>query len=110
MGNTTAGQPSPTVPVLSREKLIPILGSVSKWKILTTLCDGEPLGASDIAQVVGCTVSAASKHMRGLMEAGLALQGRGRLYRLAPGLQPQPGQRVVDFGHCLLRFDVPAGN
>src|SRR5216684_8106791 len=100
MGNSSISQTNSATPLPSREKLIPILGSASKWTILAALCDGEPLGASDIAKVIGCTGSAASKHMRGLIEAGLVVQGRGRLYRLAPGYQPQPGQRVLDFGHC----------
>jgi hypothetical protein len=44
------------------------------------------------------------------MDAGVVLQGRGKLYRLAPGFQPQPGQRVLDFGHCVLRLDVQSGS
>ena len=107
MANSPPPQQSPaSVPLPPRDKLISVLGSASKWTILAALCDGEPLGASDIAKLIGCTVSAASKHMRGLVEAGVVVQGRGSLYRLAPGFQPQPGQRVVDFGHCLLRLDL----
>jgi DNA-binding IclR family transcriptional regulator len=75
--------------------------------ILTALCDGEPLGASDLAKLIGCTVTAASKHAHVLAAAGIVMQGRGKLYRLVPGFQQQPSQRVLEFGHCLLRLDRP---
>lgn len=91
--------------LVPREALMSALDSPSRLAILATLCAGEPLGASDLAQVAGCTPSAASKHMRILVSAGICVQGRGRLYRLAPGFQTQPGARELEFGHVLLRLD-----
>jgi biotin operon repressor len=110
MDNPSSTTPTPTPPLPPRTKLISAIGCEKRWTILAALCDGEPLPASDIAKLIGCTVSGASKHMWALCNAGVVVQGKGRLYRLAPGVQPQPGQRVVDFGHCVLRLDVQAGN
>ena len=73
--------------------------------MLAAMCDGELWGASDLAQVAGCTASAASKHATVMYNAGIVIQGRGRLYRLAPGIRPQPGTKNLDLGHCLLRLD-----
>lgn len=92
-------------PVIDFETLLTVISSSSRWTILRTLCDSEPLGATDIAGILKCAPSAASKHMRVLVNAGICVQGRGRLYRLAPHFQPPAGQKVMDFGYCLLRLD-----
>jgi hypothetical protein len=34
------------------------------------------------------------------------VQGRGRLYQISPQHLTAPGERIVDFGHCLLRLDA----
>jgi hypothetical protein len=41
-----------------------------------------------------------------LRKAGLVAQGRGRLYQIPKPYLPAPGERIVDFGHCLLRLDA----
>jgi len=99
-----------TAPALKRDDLMGALSNPSRLAMLSALCDGEPLGASDLANVAGCTASAASKHARIMVDAGLFVQGRGKLYRIVPGFQTQPGKRDLDFGHCLLRLDYQAGN
>src|SRR5437867_3961459 len=104
--------PSPaSLPLIPCDVLMSALYSPSRWKILKALCEGEPLGAGELAPIAGCKPSAASKHMRVLVEAGICVQGRGRLYRIAPRFQPAPGApRVLDFGHCLIRLDLEATN
>jgi hypothetical protein len=47
-----------------------------------------------------------SKHLAVLRKAGAVVQGRGRLYQIPPPHLPAPGERIVDFGHCLLRLDA----
>jgi hypothetical protein len=47
-----------------------------------------------------------SKHLAVLRKAGAVVQGRGRLYQISPQHLIAPGERVVDFGHCLLRLDA----
>src|SRR5438128_6772850 len=81
--------PNPaSLPLIACDALMSALYSQSRWKILKALCEGEPLGAGDLAPIAGCTPSATSKHMRVLVEAGICVQGRGRLYRIAPRFQP----------------------
>jgi hypothetical protein len=38
--------------------------------------------------------------------AGLVEQSYGKLYTIPKKYLPQPGQPIVDFGHCLLRLDA----
>ena len=108
MVNSSTSTPVP--PVLKRELLMSALSNPGRLAMLAALCDGEPLGSQDLAQVGKCTPSAASKHGWILVNAGICLQGRGRLFRIVPGFQTQPGKHELDFGHCLLRLDYPTGS
>jgi hypothetical protein len=105
MSDTIPLQAPSNIPIPDWAKLVPILGSYGKWNILNELMK-EGQAASDIAKLLGCGVSGASKHMAALVDAGLVIQGKGRVYHLAPAYRPPPGQRVLDFGHCVLRFGV----
>lgn len=95
-------------PILQRNAVARALGCPTRWDILKALAAGEPMGAGELGKIAGCNVSTACKHMRILAAAGLVEQGRGRLYRIPPYCQPTPGQRVVDYGHCLLRLGLEA--
>ena len=97
-------QPAPTVPALDLEKLVFALGNFSRWRMLGELSDGDTRSIRELAEVGGCSYDAAIKHLQLLRETGLVMQGRGSLYRLTPHFLPKPGERLVDFGHCLLRF------
>lgn len=97
-------------PVLKRDLLMSALSNPGRLAMLTALCDGEPLGASDLAEIAGCTPAGASKHAWVLVNAGICLQGRGRLFRIVPGLQTAPGKHELEFGHCLLRLDHEASS
>jgi len=107
MGNTSTNQPPANVPLPDYAKLVPIIGSYAKWRILAALIT-EGQAAGDIAKINECSVSAASKHMKALVDAGLVVQGKGRVYNLAPAYRPKSGERVLDFGHCVLRFGMKA--
>ena len=50
-------------------------------------------------------VASVSKHMALLKKAGVVKVGYGRLYKLAPHLQPPPGATRLDLGHCILKLD-----
>src|SRR5947207_3064140 len=82
-------------------KLLSIIGSYNKWRILNELMK-EGQAASDIAKLLGCGVSGASKQMATLVDAGLVIQGKGRVYHLAPAYRPRAGEHILDFGHCVL--------
>ena len=105
--NTTPPTTNSTMPVPDRRKLISALGNPIRWDMLQELSIGEPLMVSELAQRVGCSLSLASKHMQVLLKAGLVLHRR-RLYQIPPQHLPQPGTRVVDYGHCLLRLPYSA--
>ncbi|MEI8063820.1 MAG: winged helix-turn-helix domain-containing protein [Verrucomicrobiota bacterium] len=98
-------QNSPSLSLLSCNALVRAIGCLKRWNMLKILSAGEPMGASELGKLVGCNVSTACKHMQILAAAGLVEQGRGRLYRIPPRFQPTPGKPVIDYGHCLIRFD-----
>jgi len=99
-------QNSPSLPLLSCNALVRAIGCLKRWNMLKILSAGEAMGASELGKLVGCNVSTACKHMQILAAAGLVEQGRGRLYRIPARFQPTPGQPVIDYGHCLIRFDT----
>jgi hypothetical protein len=108
MANSPAG--TTPLPNLDRDAVLGAINNVARLKMLTVLCDGEPIGASELGEIAGCTSSAASKHAWVLVNAGIVMQGRGRLFRLVPGIQTAPGRHELEFGHCLLRLDYQPGS
>ncbi len=98
---TPASQPLPDLNLLATA-----LGHSARWKILKELSVGEPRMVRELAKVAGCSPDMASKHLAMLRKAGAVVQGRGRLYQIQSHHLPAPGERVVDFGHCLLRLDA----
>lgn len=98
----TSKQPSPPLPLLLRG-----IGDPLRWRILAELSAGEPLMVIELAERLRRSADLISKHLAVLREAGVVEIGRGRLYQIPPHYLPTPGERVLDFGHCLLRFDPP---
>src|ERR1035437_11052902 len=97
---------APVQPLPSLDLLASALGHAARWKILKELSLGEPRMVRELAKVIGCSPDMASKHLAKLRQAGAVVQGRGRLYQIPKQYLPAPGERVVDFGHCLLRLDA----
>ena len=93
-------------PLPNRALLATALGNDVRWQILKELSGGEPRMVMELAKIIGCSRDAASKQLAVLRRAGAVVQGRGRLYSIPKHYLPQPGQPVVDFGHCLLRLDA----
>ena len=107
MNTSSDEQKTASVPPLpSLELLATALGHSARWKILKELSAGEPRMVQELAKVAGCSPDMASKHLAVLRKAGAVVQGRGRLYQIQKHHLPSPGERVVDFGHCLLRLDA----
>ena len=99
----------PTVPLPNKEVLMYVLSSPVRWTILRELSLGEPLVCGDIAAITGMKSSSISKQFNQLVAAGIVEQGRGRSYKLVKPYRPAPGApKVLDFGHCVLRFDLDA--
>ena len=100
--NTTAAEDSQ--PGFSLRKVGLVLKDPVRWRILRELAKGEPLPVIELARRVRRTQDCVSKNMLMLKEAGLAVQGYGRLYRLSPACQPAPGSMDVDLGVCVLKL------
>jgi DNA-binding transcriptional ArsR family regulator len=109
MNPTNPAQPAVSAPtMIPLATFLPALASPVRWEILKHLSAGEPLPVSEIAQLIGRSTDLTSKHLAVLRRAGLVMTGRGHLYSIPKMYQPVPGQRVADFGHCLLRLDAGA--
>ena len=87
-------------------KLCSVLGEMTRWKILRELAKGEPLPVKELAARTGRSSDVVQKHVTMLKEAKIVVQGYGRLYKLAPGIQPTPGTTELDLGHCVIRLDL----
>lgn len=77
--------------------------------MLRALAGGEPRTIAELAAAAGCSYQSGVKHLLTLRAAGVVVQGRGYLYQIPQQYLLQPGQPVVDYGHCLLRFEEAAG-
>src|ERR1035437_3660574 len=107
MNSTTETTKSATVtPFPDLELLAGALGNSTRWRMLKELSVGEPRTVGELASVAGCNYDNAGRHLAVLRKAGLVAQGRGRLYQIPKQYLSAPGERVVDFGHCLLRLDA----
>jgi DNA-binding transcriptional ArsR family regulator len=104
--------PDEAQPVVSTQPLLPLksvlfaIGTPTRWQILSELSAGEPLMVSEIAQRTGRSADLVSKHLAVLRKCGMVVQSRGVFYQIPKQYLPVPGQRVADFGHCLLRLDA----
>lgn len=102
---TPAPPSSPTIPL---DKLAEVLSSTIRWRVLRELANGDQLMVVELAERIRQSPDLASKHMGVLRSAGIVTQGRNRLYQIAPQFLADKTERVIDFGHCLLRLNVPA--
>lgn len=98
--NTTKPKP----PVLDSNAVFSALANPTRRAMLAMMCDGELLGSSDFAEALGIGPGQASKNGSVLVDAGI-VRRRGTIYQIVPGLQPVPGKRELELGHCLLRLD-----
>ena len=85
--------------------LVSGLGHTTRWKMLRELSGGEARSIEELAKVSGCAYANGARHLIKLRQAGLVVQGRGRLYSIPKHYLPAPGQAVVDYGHCVLRLE-----
>lgn len=97
--------PSASATPIPIDELGLVLNDPARWRILRELAKGKALPVSELGRRVGRTADSVSKHMIVLRQARLVVSGFGRLYELAPGLQPPPGVTDLDLGYCVLRLD-----
>ena len=95
---------APVAPALT--PLLAAIGDPVRWRILSELSAGEPLMVIEIAERIKRDAGLVSKHLAVLRQAGLVVAGRARLYQIPKQYLHAPGQRLADYGHCLLRLDA----
>lgn len=93
---------------LTKGTLAGVLASESRWRLLEELSKGGVFAVSELALAVGIRQATASGHMIKMKAAGIVVQGKGRLYTLAPGVLAEGGGREVRLGICTLRFGEDA--
>jgi len=99
-------KPATVTPLPGLTLLAGALGNPTRWRMLKELSLGEPRTVGELASAAGCNYDNAGRHLAVLRKAGLVMQGRGRLYQIQKHHLPASGERIVDFGHCLLRLDA----
>ena len=100
--------PNPTPPpALAHDDMCFLLGEPMRWRIVRELAKGEALPVQELARRTGRSPSLISKHVAALRAHGVAVVGYGRLYSLAPAFRPSPDGRTIDFGHAVMKLDMP---
>lgn len=89
---------------LTKGILAKVLGSETRWRLLEELSKGGVFSVGELAEAVGIRQATASGHMIRMKAAGIVVQGKGRLYTLAPGVLAEDGGREVRLGICTLRL------
>jgi DNA-binding transcriptional ArsR family regulator len=100
---TPSATPSPAIPL---NTILNIISSPARWRILRELASGDQLMVSEIAERTRQSKDVTSKHIGVLRTAGIVLQGRNRLYQIAPQFLADKTERLIDFDYCLLRMNV----
>ena len=81
-----------------------VLGVEARWRMLEVASAGGWFSVTELAGKAGVSVSAGSKHVGVLLDAGIFVRGKGRLVTLAPGVLAEDGRREVRLGRCRLDF------
>jgi DNA-binding transcriptional ArsR family regulator len=107
MSDPQSGPPIPSAGI-PLEQILSAISVPVRWYLLRELASGESLMVSELAERIGQSPDATSKNIGVLRNAGIVIQGRGRLYRIAPHFLVDKDARMLDFGYCLLRMNVGA--
>lgn len=108
MAESSPESPSPAAknhqPRLPIAKQLSAISSVSRWLILNELMK-EPMPVCAIASALRVSETSISKHMAVLLSVGIIHRHYG-LYRIDSRFLV-PGERSLDFGTVLIRFNPP---
>ncbi len=97
---------NPNLPRPSLHLLLKAIGDPTRWAILGALTSGEPQMVIEIAEKIGASASTVSKNLAIMRKANVVTANRAGLYSIPRAYLPTLGQPIIDFGHCLLRFDA----
>jgi predicted transcriptional regulator len=93
----------PAIPLRTLQRAV---SDPTRWKIFDTLRQRGPMTPKLVTQAVGAPISNISKHLVFLRKVGLLEQRMGKVYAI-PEVFMVPGERALDFGAIVIRFDVP---
>jgi hypothetical protein len=102
--STTPPTKNATRPLIPLKTLQRAVSDATRWRILDTLLQKGPLTTELITKAVHGSVAAVSKHLVFMRESGILEHRMRRLYAIPEGFLV-PGERAVDFGPIVLRFD-----
>jgi len=97
---------SPALPNLPLPQVLSAISSIPRWEILRELLPGRALPVCEIAHRLGMSESSISKHFAVLLASGVVRREYG-FYAVDPRFLV-PGERSMDFGCVVIRFDRPA--
>lgn len=99
------GSPSASanVPLISLDDLLLAISDANRWRILGELANGDAVMVNELAQRIGRSDTATSKHLAVLRDTGLVEVNR-RLYKIPERFLADREQRHIETGHCLLRL------
>jgi len=84
--------------------LLTAVSDKTRWRVLDELQKHGPLPTSILAKNLNVDRPNLTHHLTFMKKAGLLEQVMGRIYRIPEKYLVQ-GQRAVDFGAVVLRFD-----
>lgn len=87
-----------------------LLADATRLSVMELLLDG-PQRVGQLNAVLGLDQSLLSHHLQALRKEGLVesvRDGKGVLYRLAPGLESSDSSKTLNLSCCLLSFTQPA--
>lgn len=104
MSDPAPNPSKPKSPRPSLAKILPAIASERRWCILRELAKGESLPVCEVARRLRATPAGTSKHFAVLLASGIVRRSYGTHYSIDPRFVV-PGERAIDIGHALLRFD-----
>jgi hypothetical protein len=82
------------------------LGDPLRMRAVQEIFLSGPMTALPLGERLGANVKKMSRHLQHLRDAGVLEQGYGRVYKI-PDRFLVAGQRLIDFGHIVLRIEPP---
>jgi DNA-binding transcriptional ArsR family regulator len=90
--------------MIALNSLLTAVSDKTRWRVLDELQKHGPLPTSILAKNLNVDRPNLTHHLTFMKKAGMLEQVMGRIYRIPERFLVQ-GQRVVDFGAVVLRFD-----
>ena len=77
------GPPTPA-PIIPLDEILSVISSPVRWRLLRELASGDQHMVSELAERMKLPLHTISKHLAILRQSRIVIQGRNRLYQIAP--------------------------